>query len=189
MWTRSCLLAAVLATTACAAGNVRLTQQDVTPTYSPGEFAVVAAGRDLWVVVAGNPFGGDAAAFEAAVTDAMQGRHWGQQTNFTTTPGANANTRYRVVLLFGPPRALNGARLCRDAPSALPSESEGEEIVLFAAFCHGKRLRTQIKGRISSVAGPGDPDFRELVGQVTNGLFPPDRGGGRDRGEPVFLVP
>jgi len=189
MWTRSCLLAAVLATTACAAGNVRLTQQDITPTYSPGEFASVAAGRDMRVVIVGNPFGGDTAAFETAVTGAMQGRHWGQRTNFTTSPGASAHARYRVVLLFDPPRALNGSKLCREAPSALQSETKGEETVLFAAFCRGKRSRTQIKGQISRVAGPNDPAFRELVGQVTNGLFPPDRGVGRDRGEPFLIVP
>jgi len=189
MHARISLLVAVLAVAGCAAGNVRLTQRDISSTYSPGEFAYVAAGRDMWVVVAGDPFGGDAAAFETAVMDAMQGRHWGQRTNFTTTPGASARTRYRVVLLFDPPRGLNGSKLCSEAPSALPSESGGEEIVLFAALCRGKKLRTQIKGQISRAAGPNDPPFRELVGQVTTGLLPPDRGVGRDRGEPLVIWP
>lgn len=189
MHARILLLAAALAAAGCAAGNVRLSQQDTASTYSPGEFAWAAGGRDLWVVVVGNPFGGDAAAFEAAVTAAMQGRHWGPRTNFTTTPGAGARTRYRVVLLFDPPAALNAPRLCADAPSALPSEAAGDEVVLFAAFCHGKRLRSQVKGRIAPAAGAADPAFRELVGQVTSGLFPPDRGIGRDRGEPLFLIP
>ncbi|MBE9553733.1 MAG: hypothetical protein IMF05_09760, partial [Proteobacteria bacterium] len=83
---RHCLLAAALAVAACAAGGVRLTQQEIAPSYSPGEFAYAGAGRDMRVVVVGNPFGGDRAVFERAVTDAMQGRHWGQRTNFTTTP-------------------------------------------------------------------------------------------------------
>jgi hypothetical protein len=93
-----------------------------------------------------------------------------------------------VVLLFNPPRALNSARLCREVASALPSESTGEGIVLFAAYRRGKRLRTEIKGRISSATGPDDPGFRELVGQVTNGLFPPDRGIDRDRGGPHGIL-
>ncbi|MCK5274808.1 MAG: hypothetical protein KAR37_09195 [Alphaproteobacteria bacterium] len=184
---RHCLLAAALVVAACAAGGVRLTQQEIAPTYSPGEFAYAGAGRDMRVVVVGNPFGGDRAAFESAVTDAMQGRHWGQRTNFTTTPGPSAYARYRVVLLFDPPRSLNGARLCREDPSALPSESTGEGIVLFAAFCRGKRTRTEIKGLILSAAGPDDPAFRELVGQVTNGLFPPDRGIDREPGSPRWI--
>jgi len=184
---RLSLVAAVLAVAACAAGGVRLTQQETAPTYSPGEFAYVGAGRDLRVVVVGNPFGGDRSGFEKAVTDAMQGEHWGQRTNFTTTPGASARDRYRVVLLFGPPRSLNGTRLCHDDASTLPSESAGGGIVLFAAFCRGKRLRTVIKGHISGATGPGDPAFRELVGQVTNGLFPPDRGIDHEPGEPVWI--
>jgi hypothetical protein len=39
---------------------------------------------------------------------------------------------------------------------------------------------TQIRGRIAEATGPDDPAFRELVGQVTNGLFPPNRGRERD---------
>lgn len=181
------LFAAALAVTACAAGGVRLTQQEIAPNYSPGEFAYAGAGRDMRVVVVGNPFGGDGAGFEKAVTDAMQGRHWGQRTNFTTTPGPNARDRYRVVLLFNPPRSLNGSRLCHDAPATLPTESASEGITLFAAFCRGKRSRTEIKGYISGASGPDDPAFRALLGQVTNGLFPPDRGIDRERGEPVWI--
>lgn len=181
------LFTAVFAIAACAAGGVRLTQQEITPTYSPGEFAYVGAGRDLRVVVVGNPFGADRAAFETAVTGAMQGRHWGQRTNFTTTPGPSARARYRVVLLFNPPRSLNGARLCHDDPSILPSQTTADGIVLFAAFCRGKRSRTEIKGYVSGAAGPDDPAFRELVGQVTNGLFPPNRGIDREPGEPVWI--
>ncbi|MHC4984223.1 MAG: hypothetical protein ACYTF6_13785 [Planctomycetota bacterium] len=181
------LFAAVLAVAACAAGGVRLTQQEISPTYSPGEFAYAGAGRDMRVVVIGNPFRDDRASFERAVTDAMQGQHWGQRTNFTTTPGPGASKRYRVVMLFNPPRSLGGARLCREDSSKLPTESAGEGITLFAAFCRRKRTRTEIKGYITGVAGPDDPAFRALVGQVTNGLFPPDRGIDREPGEPIWI--
>lgn len=187
MRVRHCLFVAVLAVAACAPGGVRLTQQEVSPSYSPGDFAYAGAGRDMRVVVVGNPFGGDRAGFEKAVTDAMQGQHWGQRTNFTTTPGPRARDRYRVVMLFNPPRSLSGTRLCREDPSTLPRESAGDGIVLFAAFCRGKRSRTQIKGYVSGATGPDDPAFRELVGQVTNGLFPPDRGIDREPGEPLWM--
>jgi len=174
------VLAVLLAAASCAPGNVRLTLQEASPTYGPGDFAYAGAGRDMHVVVVGNPFGGDEAAFGRAVTDAMQGRHWGQRTNFTTTPGPDARVRYRVVLLFDPPVAFNGARLCRRPDSALPTQSGGGDVVLFAGFCRGKKVLTQIRGRIAGATGPDDPAFRELVGQVTNGLFPPDRGHDRD---------
>jgi len=183
------LIAALAALSACASGTVTLSHQDIAHGYSPGEFGYAAGGRDMWVVIVGNPFGGDTAAFESAVTRAMQGQHWGQRTNFTTAPGDSAYIRYRAVLLFDPPRSLNGVRLCRDAPADLPSEAAGDGIELYAAFCHGKRMRTQIKGRIAGASGPDDPAFRELVARVTNGLFPADRGTDRDPGEPWFLIP
>lgn len=167
---------------ACAPSGIRLTQLDISPTYDPGEFARAAAGRDLHVVIVGNPFGGDQAAFGTAVTDAMQGRHWGQPTNFTTTPGAEAHLTYRVVLVFDPPRGMNAARQCREEALAVQTIPTGDEINLSGAFCRGRNPMTRIWGRVSGAAGPQDPGFRELVGQVTNGLFPPERGRRSRRG-------
>lgn len=183
------LLAAMAGLAACAGGGVRLTQQEAAPTYSPGEFAYAGAGRDLRVVVLGNPFGGDPAAFARAVTDAMQGRHWGQRANFTTEPGPSARQRYRVVMLFDPGPGLNRYSLCDEPAESLPRDAAGEGVTLFAAFCRGKRLRSSIKGYVGAASGTSDPAFRELVGQVTNGLFPPDRGLDRERGDPRWLWP
>lgn len=180
---RRFVLAALFAAASCAPGGVRLSLQEISTAYNPGEFAYAGAGRDLRVVVVGNPFGGDQAAFDKAVTDAMQGQHWGQRTNFTSTPGPDARETYRVVLLFDPPIDFNGSHLCRRSATALPTQSSGGEIALFGAFCRGKRSLTEIKGQIDGAAGPDDPAFRALVGQVTNGLFPPDRGLLRDRDE------
>jgi len=167
-------------TAACAAGGVRLSHQNVNVAYSPGEFAYAGAGRDLRVEVVGNPFAGDAAAFAAAVTDAMRGQHWGQPANFTTTPGENARRDYRVMMLFNPPVSLNAMRLCRDDAATLPTEATGDGIALFGAFCLGDKELTAIKGHVAGAAGPQDPAFRSLVGQVTRALFPPERDRLRD---------
>lgn len=166
---------------------VRLTQQEASPSYTAGEFAYAAGGRELKVVVAGNPFGGDRASFEQAVTDAMQGRHWGPATVFTSAPGPSARPAYGVVMLFNPPSSLTGGRLCRDEPSALPVAPAGDRLVLFAAFCRSGGLLTEVKGSIPAVAGPEDPLFAELVGQVTNGLFPPLRRREGDRRCPPWM--
>lgn len=181
MHRKAIALAVLMLTAACATGGVTLSLQNVHTAYSAGEFAYAGAGRDLRVVIAGDPFGGDAAAFGAAVTDAMQGQHWGQPTNFTTTPGESARPNYRVVMLFNPPITLNAVRLCEDEPSALPTDATGDGIVLFGAFCLGDKGLTAIRGHIAGAAGPADPAFRSLVGQVTNGLFPPERDRLRDR--------
>jgi len=68
------LIAVLVAATACAPGNVRLTRQDFSSEYGAGQFAYAGAGRDFRVDVVGNPFGGDQTAFGQIVTEAMQGR-------------------------------------------------------------------------------------------------------------------
>jgi len=181
-------LASLFLIVACAPGSVRLTRLDISPTYDPGEFAFVAAGRDLHVEIVGNPFGGDQAAFEAAVTDAMQGRHWGQRTNFTTTPGEDARLTHRVVFLFDPLPSQNGSRLCRGEATDLRTERVAGEIALFGAFCREETARSRIRGHIAAATGPEDPAFRELVGQVTRSLFPPNRGRNRGGGCPPGLI-
>lgn len=169
------LVMAVLFLASACSMDVRLTQQEVSPSYKAGEFAYAGAGRDMRVVVVGNPFGGDQATFGGVVTDRMQGNHWGPRTHFTTTPNETARSSYRVVMLFDPPRTLVGMRLCRVEGSSLPTVRTGDEIILFAAFCRGNESMTEIKGRIAGATGPEDPVFGDLIAQVTNALFPPDR--------------
>ncbi len=168
--------------TTCAPGNVRLTHQETDSAYDSGEMAYAGAGRDLLVVIYGNPFDGGTAEFQNAVTGAMQGRNWGQRMNFTTTPGAGARTLYKVVLLFDPPVTLLAQRLCSETAEALAARpSRGEGISVLAAFCRGDKALTEIKGYTGSAPGHDDTAFRELVGQVTQALFPPDRRDDDDR--------
>lgn len=168
---------------AACTSEVRLTQQEISPSYRPGEFAYAGADRDMRVIVVGNPFGGEQEAFEWAVTIKMQGNHWGPRTNFTATPDASARNSYRIVMLFDPPVDMAPARLCRDDPSTLPSINNPDTTTLFAAFCRERRSLTEIKGSVPRPSGPEDPVFGDLVAEVTNGLFPPDRSHDDSRGD------
>lgn len=176
------VLAVLLFAASCSSSGVSLSLQEIDNSYSPGEFAYSSAGRDTRVLVAGVPFAGDHPNFGKTVTDAMQGQHWGQKTNFTTTPGPSVRNSYRVVMLFNPPRNLNGMRLCDTPAAELPAEPPGDVITLYGAFCREKKSLTEIKGRAAGITSPDDPRFGALVGRVTNGLFPPNRDLDRDRG-------
>lgn len=181
MHSRFPLFGAIFLMAACAPGGVMLSMQDIDTAYNPSELAYAGADRDMRVIVVGNPFSGDQAAFASAVTDAMQGQHWGQATNFTTTPSGSARDLYRVVMLFDPPKSLGSGRLCREEATGLPSEGSGDGIVLFGAFCRADKRLTSIRGHMPEASGAQDPAFRSLVAQVTNGLFPPESGQKRSR--------
>jgi hypothetical protein len=167
------ILVAVLA--GGCAGNVRLTQQEISPVYTASEFSYAGADRDLRVDIVGNPFGGDQRQFDSIITGYMQGSHWGPPTHFTTTPNSSAREAYRVVMLFDPPSTFPGIRICREKPQDLPTQADASKIILFSAFCRGNESLTEIKGRIEAASGPDDPKFGDLVASVTNGLFPPRR--------------
>jgi len=175
------LLALTVLVAACASPTVKLTQQEISPVYQAGEFAYAGAGRDLRVMVVGNPFGGPSDEFDRTVTDLMQGNHWGQRTNFTTTPGESARESYHVVMLVNPPQTFPGIKLCRTDPKDLPTGARDSGVVLFAAFCRRNESLTEIKGFAESASGPADAAFADLVAGVTNGLFPPKRRFDEDR--------
>ena len=159
----------------CGSANVRLTQQEVSPSYKAGEFGYAGALGAIRVIVAGDSLATEASVLGKAGTDAMQGRHWGPRTNFTALDHPGARPSYRVVMMFNPAPTIGGMRLCREDPASLPVVPLQHEIVLFSAFCRGGETLTEIKGRIAGAASPDNPAFAELVGQVTHALFPPDR--------------
>ena len=130
----------------------------------------------------------DPSALGRAVTDAMQGRHWGPRTEFTAQDHPGIRPSYRVVMMFNPAPTMVGMRLCREDPQTLSVVRPDAGIVLFSAFCRGGETMTEIKGRIGGASGPANPGFAELVAQVTRSLFPPERRfEGDERSAPPWL--
>lgn len=174
-WTPAVLLVVLLAAS-CGRPAVKLTQQEVSPSYAAGEFGYAGARGAIRVMIAGDPLDTDPEGLAEAVTDAMKGRHWGPRTDFTTSADPRTRPSYRVVMMFNPAPTMIGMRLCREDPAGLPVEQPAEGLILFAAFCLGSESRTEIKGRIAGPSNPENAGFAELVGQVTHALFPPERG-------------
>ncbi|MGE0164029.1 MAG: hypothetical protein AB7S71_12930 [Dongiaceae bacterium] len=171
----------LLALAGCAGTGV-IDYVRLEPGYRPQQFAYAAGGRDLRTEIQGNPFAMPQAEFDAAVTAAMQGAHFGPATNLTTTPGETARPDYRVRLLFNGPAAGSGALLCGGAPATIAPAAENGNVRLLAAFCNGADPLSYLTAHAGGIQGVQDPAFRDFMRQVTTNLFPPQNRQEQDRG-------
>jgi len=143
------------------------------PGYRPQQFAYAAGGRDLRVDLQGNPFAMPKDEFDSAVTDAMQGAHFGQPTNFTTTPRDSAREGYRVRLLFNGPTASSGRIICAGEPAVVGPSPESGNVRLLAAFCNAEYPLSYLSAHVGGIRDAHDPAFRDFMRDVTTNLFPP----------------
>ncbi len=170
MWTKTKIFvaAAALVVVACAPGNVRLQTDYNQSTYDHRNFDLYHAARDTKVVIHGNPFGMEAAAFAKAVTGHMQGANPGRRTNFTTTPGKSATKNLWVVMAFNAEVGIYG--LCRD--KSFKTRPTDGTLSLKAAWCFDGRQDSQVTASVSTPENVSDPRFRALIRQTVLNLFP-----------------
>jgi hypothetical protein len=171
---RSCIIALLAVGLAgCRAGGAKTYGEFVQSTYSPTEFGYGAARRDLWTQVRGDPFELGDEAFQRRLIHILDHHPpKPQPTHFTTEPGESADTDYRVVFVFDPPRSLLQTRLCR-LPLELPTGAGGTApLNVAAAFCRNEGVLTSVRGRLDEAASVDDPAFDALIGQMVDTLFP-----------------
>jgi hypothetical protein len=140
-----------LATLGGCSGTGVIDYVHLEPGYRQQQFAYAAGGRDLKADIQGNPFAMPKEEFDATVTDAMQGAHFGQPTNFTTTPGDSAREGYRVRLLFNGPGASSGRIVCAGEPAIVGSSPESGNVRLLAAFCNGDYPLSYLSAHVSGI--------------------------------------
>lgn len=147
--------------------------ETVRSSYSPTEFGYGAGRRDLWTQFRGDPFELGDEEFQARMIDILASHPpKPQPTNFTTTPGESADTDYRVVFLFDPPKSFLNGDLCR-LPLRLPKGEGGTKpFQAAAAFCRNQGVLTAVRGSLDLAAGTDDPAFDALIGQMVDELFP-----------------
>ncbi|MGF7176121.1 hypothetical protein [Azospirillum doebereinerae] len=153
--------------------NERVVASEPAPAYTLSEVAYAASDRDLRVVLHGNPFGGDAESFARKVLPSMQNRVIGVRTNLTTTPNDTARKDYKVVLAFNVAETMLNTGLCTNGP--IPTRPPGGPIIVQGAFCRGGGAMTSATGWLDRPQGPDDPDFRQLITDMTFSLFPSRR--------------
>ena len=180
VWNPLLLLAIALTLGGC--GQV-MTQAHHYGTSIHARFQYAGAGRDFTTVIIGNPFSVPKETFDRIVTDAMQDRHFGAVTHFTTTPAANARRKFRMVMMFDPPRALAGVALCGDVAALPPSRADGR-LRLLTAFCARDYLEVEVAASMPRVDSPEAPAFGGMIGAVMRDLLPD-----RDPGEEGCDVP
>nr|WP_204367274.1 hypothetical protein [Methylobacterium sp. B34] len=167
---------AALLMSACglaACTNERVVASEPTPAYTRSEVAYAAGNRDLRVVLHGNPFGLPPDRFAEAVLPHMQDRVLGVKTNLTTTPNDTARRDYKVVLAFNVAETMLNSALCTEGP--IPTAPPGGPIVVQGAFCRSGGALTSATGWLDRPQGPDDPDFRNLISDMTLSLFPTQR--------------
>ncbi len=155
----------------CVAGVVTTTNVYYHGTYQTGLFGYVAGGRDLRVVVTGNPTGAPQEAFDQAVVAAMQGRNWGPTTHFTTRPSETAREAYWVSMIFGGDRYIGERAICRGG-AGRDIDPGARPVRLQAAFCERTKPLTSLQVTVDDVASPDDPRLEAMVSAAVVELFP-----------------
>lgn len=167
------VLTAVALLAGCA-GASRISMVDHNTQYTPEMFTYTGMSGEVNTVIRGNPFGpgvGDPEAIAAVFPTPA----WTQPRRFTTHPGPNTPSNYRLVLIFnsqisGP----GGDQICQD-PDSEPVSEGGGPIRMQAVFCTGERWASQLYATAPPAAGPNDPEFRNMLGHASMLLFPPRR--------------
>lgn len=135
-------------------------------------FAYGASRGEMLAVVAGNPFPVSKDVLEQAVTDAMQGNHYGPITHFSANPGPGADRNSRVVVAFNTPKAMHPHKLCEN-PTAVPSTGqEPGKLHADVAFCVESDLYSNVNVSIPAVDSPNDPRFRNMIASAMWSLIP-----------------
>ncbi len=171
-WLPTIALGAMLA--ACT--NQGMTYDASDPiVHIDGFYSDGVAGRDLMLVVDGNPFnmpsGDFARLVEADIKDnaiAQRG-----EAHPTLTPGPTAKPLYRLVYVFEPGQGVYGDAICySNAPSQIAPATPGK-VTAMAAFCVGYRAMSFVTGE-TAADGPSDARIYHLVRHMEDAVFRPD---------------
>lgn len=174
--------------TACA-GPITF-DQSIRQAQIDSFFTYGAAGRDLPLVVVGNPFPDLAQKdFEREVESiARNVTLLRQQTRPSLEPDSSARDNYALVFAFQPRTSLSGSSLCNHAtPNGAPGDDESQRRLLsggaspdadrvvnaVAAFCLSGRALTSVRGRTTMISDD-DPNFSAMLAMMMRDLFRPD---------------
>jgi len=140
-------------------------------TYDAADLDYAHRKGAIEAVVAGDPFGGDQAAFGTRVRALMKGQNRGQPADFVAAQGPRTDPLYKTVVVFDPVPGIGADEMCRKA-GKVPTRPASDELHMSIAFCEGDTARSAAEGYAQKVAGPDDPAFARLVRETTEVMVP-----------------
>jgi hypothetical protein len=137
-----------------------------------------AGGRDLLLIVDGDPFPVPDAVFAQKVESSLDSAPVPRQpTHPLLAPDDTANPRFWLIYVFNPPANLSGNDICQRGTSGATSKgfapAQPGKVEAVAAFCVEGRALTEITGR-TQADGPDDPRFREMTRLMMAAVFRSD---------------
>lgn len=163
---------AVAALTAACDG-APMTQQVYVNDHAVGNYLQYSSSPGpLLVVVHGNPFvttkpfldGIVAKELEASITRVGN-------AHLTTDPELAAKPEYRVIMVLGAHKAVDGDALCAGETPRL--EPEADPLRMVTVFCRKTEMISLVRGSIGPQSSPEDKRFRDWVRQIGRDLFVP----------------
>ena len=150
---------------ACGAGVVLETR---SVFYAPHLVQYAARDGSMAVLIHGNPLGTTDEAADAAVAGLLRLPAWSAATRFT--PAREASGLY-FVLVFDPARRITtGSAACAD-PGAIPRATVAGETAVLGVFCQANEALSAALAVGPTARGATDPEFRQLLRQVTSRVF------------------
>jgi hypothetical protein len=179
------VIGGLLALSLTACEGAVTSQSYVHPAFGLGSLSGIASQGGLPVEILGTPFAGREAEVAAAVEHAFTTYHYGARWTAYSDPPDELSRLHRAVVIFNPALSANYDRACRD-PNEPHDPVGGPEVRLMAVFCIGGITSTATFGRMQGISGPEDPQFADLLRQVSLALFPSPAPRG-DRTNPVWV--
>ena len=184
-----CLAGALAACTAgSGTGGVITTHVDYYPLYKPSLIQWVGDGRDVPVVIFGNPTQTPPDIWNLSVTDAMNASSWVSGSNFTTTPDGTERGNFHFALAFNATSTMTGATACRgDIDLAQLAPVNGRTAIV-GAFCNNARVVTTARVTVNAITAPNSPQLQPAVNQLMVKLLPRQDPNRPNRfGNPLFV--
>jgi hypothetical protein len=178
--------------TACTAGSgtggVVTTYVDYAPLYKPSLVHWVGEGRDVLVVIYGNPTPAPPDIWNVAVTDAMNASSWVSGGNFTTTPNGTERGNFYIALIFDATLTTSGKTACRGNVDLAQLAPVDGRTAIVGAFCNNDKVVTTARVTVNAITAPNSPQLQPAINQMLVKLLPrqdPNRPDGF--GDPLYV--